>query len=122
MQINVTGIDPWELLAALCNASRVSPTWACTIQADRTPSNTINAVQAKEETLSDIREGYEFPSYLGGAPLWPDYLFGRPIKAHLKRDGDALWLTRSELYDRDVGEGAAQRVVNTLRRNYVQDF
>jgi len=111
IDIDVTGINPWELLAALHNGSRVSPTVVCRAQA----GGEITAEEARGQTLSEIREGYEFPLYLGGAPLWPDYLFGRPIKAHLKYDGDTAWLVRADLYDRDIGEGAAQRVIEGLR-------
>lgn len=112
--IDVTGIDPWKLLAALHNASKIPPTWACSLQAAQAPTNTLTADQAKEEALSNIQEGYEFPSYLGGAPLWPDYLFGRPIKTLLVLIENRLFLTKANLYDHDIGTGAAQKVINDL--------
>ena len=39
-----------------------------------------------------------------------DYVAGRPIKANISGDSFDPWL-----YDRDAGEGAAQRVVDGLK-------
>ena len=108
--IDVTGLDPWELLAALHNASRVSPTIVCRVQAQ----GAITADQARTESHKNVRDEYQVRN---GVPFWADYLFGRPIKAFLKKDGDAVLLFRTDLYDRDIGAGAAQRVVDKLRRS-----
>ena len=110
-QINVTGIDLWELLAALHNASRAPSTVVCMAQA-RGP---VTAAEAREESQAGVREDYQMQN---GVPFWADYLFGRPIKAFLKLEdasGEGLLLARTDLYDRDVGEGAAQKVVDALR-------
>ncbi len=119
--IDVTGIDPWQLLAALYNASRVSPTTWCSAGADRAPNWPISAAQAKKEAQDGLRDGpeddpdrYRYPRFNGGAPFWPDYLFGRPIKAFLVLKEDYLFLTKANLYDHDVGTGAAQKVINDL--------
>jgi hypothetical protein len=203
-RIDVTGIDPWELLAALHNASRVPPTVVCQMQAkvgDITAKearaeawvnkpyvskmkngNSKNAkikcadgfrmsVQHGEdmycsprtsdaECYTEVEVGYpsvpepllmewcEDPNrptdtvypyvpsqtvvdvctahggivegdlppgvpYISASPHFPDYLFGRMIKSLLKREGDTVFLCH-RLYDRDIGEGAAQRVVNSL--------
>ena len=106
--IDVTGIDPWELLALLHNASRVSPTTVCRVQA----RGAITADEARTESHRNVRDDYQMRN---GVPFWADYLFGRPIKAFLKKDGDAVSLSRTDLYDRDIGAGAAQRVVDGLR-------
>jgi hypothetical protein len=106
--IDVTGIDPWELLAALHNASRVSPTTVCRVQAQ----DAITADQARTESHKNVRDEYQVQN---GVPFWADYLFGRPIKAFLKKDGATVLLFRTDLYDRDIGEGAAQRVIDCLR-------
>ncbi len=107
-QIDVTGIDAWELLAALHNNAKVSPTILCQMQA----RNEITASEARQEAQAGLRSDYMMR---GGVPLWADYLFGRPIKAFLQREGDNVFLARTDLYDRDAGPGAAQRVVNALR-------
>jgi hypothetical protein len=106
-RIDVTGIDPWDLLAALHNASRVSPTFACGLHA----RGAITAVEAREESHMNVRDEYQIRN---GVPFWADYLFGRPIKAFLRREADVVVLDRTDLYDRDVGAGAAQRVVDGL--------
>ena len=106
--INVTGIDTWELLAALHNATKVMPTTVCTMQA----RGEITAKEAHEESQSDVRDEYQVRN---GVPFWADYLFGRPIKAFLEREGDDVILSRADLYDRDAGQGVAQKVIDGLR-------
>jgi hypothetical protein len=107
-RLDVTGLDPWELLAALHNASRVSPTLVCRLQG----REDITAAEAEEEATQT--------TYPEDLPRFPDYLFGRPIKAFLKKanwKGETLVvLDRCDLYDRDVGSGAAARVVESLKR------
>ena len=107
--IEITGINPWKLLAALHNASRVSPTPVCRPQA----RGDITADEALEETCGVVRSEFQDKRH-PDAPFWHDYLFGRPIKAFLQREGEKVFLMRTDLYDRDIGEGAAQRVVDSL--------
>ena len=106
MEIEVTNLDPWELLAALHNASRVSLTSVCLAQ----ERGEITAEDAQQETTQwDARP-------VGDVPHFPDYLFGRPIKTFLRKAGDSIYLTRTDLYDRDIGAGAAARVVGGLKQ------
>ena len=107
MEINVNGIDPWELLAALHNNAKVAPTALCRLQA----RGNITASEARGESQSGVREDYQMRR---GVPFWGDYLFGRPIKAFLERDGDDMFLVRTDLYDRSAGEGTAARIVCQL--------
>ncbi len=107
-RINVTGIDPWQLLAALHNNAKVPPTVICMVQ----ERGDVTASEAREESQAGVREDYQMR---GGVPFWADYLFGRPIKAFLERDGEDVILARTDLYDRSAGEGTAQRVVSDLR-------
>lgn len=106
--INVTGIDEWELLAALHNASKVMPTTVCMMQS----RGEITASEARDASQSDVRDEYQLRN---GVPFWADYLFGRPIKAFLKREGNDVILERTDLYDRDAGQGVAQKVIDGLR-------
>jgi len=101
---DVTGLDPWELLVALYNGSRVSPTVVCQMQARG--DITIEEAKAEVEQWSARKSG-EVPHY-------PDYLFGRPIKAFLQKEGDTLILCRTDLYDRDVGKDASALVISSL--------
>ena len=106
--IDVTGIDAWELLAALHNNAKVAPTMLCRMQARKE----ITASEARHQSQAGLRSDYLMR---GGVPLWADYLFGRPIKAFLQREGDNVFLARTDLYDRDAGPGTAERVVRELR-------
>ena len=104
MGIDVTDLDPWELLAALYHGSRVSPTSVCRMQS----RGDITAEEAKAEAEQwSARKSGEVPHY-------PDYLFGRPIKAFLRKEGDTICLARADLYDRDMGEGECARIVASL--------
>ncbi|MAG24161.1 hypothetical protein CMI47_01150 [Candidatus Pacearchaeota archaeon] len=110
-RIDVSDIDPWSLLAALFNASRTSKTSVCFTHSLRAPGNTITPDQAKAEAQDNVREEYHI---INGAPFWPDYIYGRPIKAMLQLHDGRMYLVRTNFYDRDVGEGAASRVVHSL--------
>ena len=108
-QLDVTGLDPWRLLAALHNASRPSPAALCralSVTGDITPD------QAQKEVFATIRPESRIQY---GAQFWPDYLFGRPIKTFLMMKEGRIMLLRIDLYNRDIGAGAAQRVVEALR-------
>ena len=109
-QINVTGLDLWELLAALHNGATTPRTVVCTMQA----RGDITAEEAREEAQAGVRDDFRT---VNGVPFWADYLFGRPIKAFLKLDpaSGEVFLARADLYDRDSGQGAAQKVVDSLR-------
>ena len=113
--IDVTGLDPWELLAALHNASRPSPTRLCRAIAAgadlrRGGRTEITAAEARARTEEDV-----YPRADLAIPRWPDYLFGRPIKAELVRSEGKILLSQTHRYDHAVGHGAAEAVVAELR-------
>ena len=89
--INLIDLDKAEVLAALYNASR--PLGMGFISYDSKP-------MTKEEAAVFLEKTTYF-----------DYLNGRVMKIDLS--GDEL---NPRLYDRDNGEGAAWRVIETLRR------
>ena len=91
MTINLIGLDKAEVLAALYNASR--PLGTGFLHYDSKP-------MTKEEAAMFLEKTTYF-----------DYLKGRVMKIDLS--GDEL---APGLYDRDNGEGAAWRVIETLRR------
>lgn len=90
--IDITGIDKPTLLAALYNCANPggaqSLGWLQWQPAPMTPEQAAPLVQED----------------------WIDYLNGRALK--IKIQGDEL---TSYLYDREYGEGAAQRIVDELR-------
>ena len=89
MGINITGIDKAEILAALYNQSK--PQGLGFIQF--TPED-MEKEEAEELLLS-------FTNF--------DYLKGRVMKIDLSSDDLDPWL-----YDRDNGQGAAERAVKHL--------
>jgi hypothetical protein len=102
MNYDVTDIDHIELLLALYEGSRVSPnSWIC--QARSRENVTLEDIR-KEATISDF----------SGLIHFPDYLFGRPIKAFLRREGVRVMLCRTDLYDRDAGYGVAETILKRL--------
>jgi hypothetical protein len=103
--INIEGLDKAELLAALYNGSR--PMGMGMFQA-RPGHMTIE--HARECIGVGDDSGRMFPN----APrreLYFDYLYGRPLKIDL--GGNVL---RTGLYNRDNGDGAAERIVEGLRQ------
>lgn len=106
MEIDISGIDKAELLAALYNEAR--PLGLGYLHYDPTP-------MTREQALEIMEKGDDhaqmFSSMVRGrGNLYFDYVKGRPLKVNL--EGDTL---STHLYDRDQGEGAAARVVAELR-------
>ena len=89
-ELDISGIDKAELLAALYNRSR--PQGLGFLQAS-----------PKDMTKEEAAELLQHQTYF-------DYLHGRVMKVSLK--GDSL---DPYLYDRDLGCGAAARVVASLK-------
>ena len=89
--IDTAGIENAEILAALYNASK--PLGMGILHFDPEP-------MTKEEAAEILRSGHR--NF--------DYLKGRVMKVHLEDNG-----FDPRLYDRDNGEGAAARVVSSLR-------
>ena len=101
--IDISGIDKAELLAALVNAAR--PLGMGFLHDDGKPMTKSDAQKwIDQEGSHDTRN---FP----GRRLYFDYVKGRPIKSDLSSD-----MLDPRLYDRDQGQGAAERVVQTLRK------
>ena len=98
--IDVTGIDPARLLMELHNGTTSPDTWACNLHA-------LHRDLTQEEATEALKEMGNFP----------DYLFGRPIKAVLQPNasGDGMLLRRGDLYDRDSQPGNAAAIVARLR-------
>lgn len=93
--IDISGLDKATLLAALYNAS--SPQGMGFLHFDAQPMTPEDA-QAIIASFGTSR------------PLYFDYLKGRVMKINLTKDEMDEWG-----YDRDLGTGAAQRVVDALR-------
>lgn len=91
--IDIKGLDKAEVLLALYNGSHCQGL------------SFLGSVDSY--TLDDARVDYE-----NSRNKYFDYLHGHVLKVDLSGDefDDAL-------YDRDCGDGAAQRVINTLRGN-----
>lgn len=95
--IDISGLDEAAVLAAL---------WVGTQPLG------LGFLQAQVVvTVDEAREWFKEYRARCNGPVHFDYVRGRPIKVTF--DGDLLRFTR--LYDRDAGEGAAQRVVDALR-------
>ena len=90
--IDITGLDKAEVLAALYNCSQ--PLGLGFLHFDPKPMSTAQAKLLLSEQ-----------SYF-------DYVQGRVMKVDLKSDTEL----KPWLYDRDNGEGAAARAINTLRK------
>ena len=110
-EIDVSDIKPEALLAGLYNA--VGPSGMGFLQAqpgDMTEEQAIALLSGKEV---ETDYGGMFPGQGTrelGKPVYFDYLYGRCLKTEI--NGKTL---RTGLYDRDYGEGAAQRVVDSVR-------
>lgn len=93
--INVSGISPAKLLAALYNNS--------------VPVG-FGILQAQHSPMTDEQAEREFNTRARNGRAYFDYLHGRVMKVEI--GGDEL---DPRLYDRDLGQGAAARVVASLR-------
>jgi len=103
MNINVTGIDPAVLLMELHNNTSSPNTWACNLTAVH-----------RDITVDEARE--QLGPEEDGVQHFSDYVLGRPIKAFLKKGDDGeIYLCGTGSYDRNAGEGTAQRIVNKLK-------
>lgn len=105
--IDVSDIKPAELLAALYNRSFVNPGGMGFLQ-DKPGDMTV--VQAQEYLDGKVEDDYMGKPFESNGHRYFDYLNGRVMKVEI--NGATL---RTELYDRDMGEGAAQSVVDTVR-------
>jgi hypothetical protein len=100
--IDIKGIDKAELLAALVNGAR--PQGMGFLHAGSSPMT-----KAEAQEWIDKCRSHDTHS-IGAQYLSFDYVKGRPIKSDIS--GDTF---NPRLYDRDQGDGAAARVVASLR-------
>lgn len=87
--IDIKGLDKAKVLKALYDGSHIQG---------------LGFLQAVSDfTEEDARELIKTQTYF-------DYLYGRVLKVDLASDSFEEWL-----YDRDNGEGKAQRIIESLR-------
>ena len=104
--IDLRGLDKAAVLAALYNASK--PQGLGFLHYDPALMTVEEAQSILDEKQARLKE----INSMGGNwdEIYFDYLKGRVMKIDLL--GDDL---RFQLYDRDNGEGAAQRAINGIR-------
>jgi hypothetical protein len=105
-EIDIKGIDKAELLAALYNHSRQMGMGF--LQA-RDGDMTVDQARKEIETGDDSSRMFG-KNGAGNQHLYFDYLRGRPLKSDLSGDTFRPWG-----YDRDNGQGAAARIIQSLR-------
>lgn len=93
--VNITGLDKAEVLAALYNKSK------------QQGLGFLNAAGQQNTTADEVRHLLETNTYF-------DYLNGRVLKVDLSKDEFDPWG-----YDRDNGDGAAQRAIDTIKTRVV---
>ncbi|KKN19283.1 hypothetical protein LCGC14_0947120 [marine sediment metagenome] len=107
--INVSDINPAELLAGLYNASSVQGMGILQAQEGKMTKEEAEDLLVGKKIETDY-EGYTFGKREEGEPAYFDYLHGKVMKVEI--NGQSL---RTALYDRDNGTGAAQLVVDNIR-------
>lgn len=95
--IDITGLDKAEVLAALWQSSKTQGMSFL----GRTKSNFVDVEEARR--LLEVQQSF-------------DYLYGHVMKVDLSGDSFDPYL-----YDRDVGVGAAQDVIDRLRKSKEAD-
>jgi hypothetical protein len=90
--IDITGLDKADVLIALYESARVQGFGYLHVQAEPLSRDVARELLARQTYF--------------------DYLFGRVLKVDFAEEDAAI---DPRLYDRDNGEGAAQRAIETLR-------
>ncbi len=106
MTVNIAGLGKAAVLAALHNATRAIGFGKL---------HDIGRDMTAEEAAFFINEGddhREFDAITKRPRLYFDYVQGRPIKTDIGSDEFDPWL-----FDRDAGDGAAEKAINRLRAN-----
>lgn len=103
--IDITGLDKAEVLAALHGASKAQ---GMGFLHDRGP---LSVEECREIVGTVGTERSEAGVFASGG-MYFDYLRGRVMKVDI--GGDSF---DPRLYDRDVGEGAAERAIAPLRQS-----
>jgi len=106
--VNIAGLDKAELLAALVNGAK--PLGLGFL-------HDTGAAMTKAEAQRWVDEGRGHDMGIPQAPMSFDYVCGRPIKCDIS--GNEM---RTDLYNRDQGDGAAERVVASLRAGQCNDL
>ena len=106
-EIDVSDINPAELLAGLYNRSFVNPDGMGVFQMK--PGN-MAIEQAQEYLDGKIESDYIGQALERNGNRYFDYLNGRVMRVEI--NGKTL---RTGLYDRDLGQGAAQSVADAIR-------
>jgi len=98
-RLDITGLSELAILAELHNHA---------------PMPTDEEQRAKA-ILGDIDTQEAAVGYTVEEPYFPDSLFGRAIKAFIKRTRTKTFLVRCDLYDQTAGVGMAAIAVNKVR-------
>lgn len=104
-KVNIAGLDKAELFAALYNHAK--PLGMGFLHYD---PKVIDKKGAEELMGLGDDSSRMFPGMRAGRSLYFDYVKGRPLKIDLS--GDEL---ETSLYNRDQGDGAAEKIVAALR-------
>ena len=90
--VNIKGLDKAKVLKALYDNSKIKG------------MGFLQAVPEGTVTVEHCRELLKKHTYF-------DYLYGKVMKVDLSNDDEF----REYLYDRDNGDGAAQRAINSIK-------
>ena len=96
-RIDVTGISELAILVELHNHTITSE--------DRRGCAVLGDIDLQEAAIG----------YTNDEPHFPEYLFGRPIKASLRHIRAKTFLVNCDLYDADAGPGVALDAVHKAR-------
>ena len=103
--VNIKGLSKAAVLAALFNHSKVQGMGI--FQASRGPQ-----IMTEADAERAIQNGDDNGNSVAtGSAYYFDYLYGRVLKVNLSGDEFDEWG-----YDRDVGQGAAQRAIDSIRK------
>lgn len=112
-EIEITRLSLGAVLAALWNGTgplglgilHSSPGDTMTKEEGQNVINTLKAAQLPDDPA---------PSFI----LRTDYILGRPLKVGFRSDEDKTFVCRTDLYDRDAGQGKAALVIGNLRATF----
>lgn len=107
--MKITGLDVFELVAALHNGTRPLGMGVFNARGPMTATE-VRAEDPDRAARTKTRDGIYF-----------DYYHGRPLKTRIVADGDALTVPGTWLYDRDAGDGAFVRAVTSAGGTIVED-
>lgn len=104
-RLDIRGLDKAEVLAALYNSAK--PLGMGWLHFDPTP---MTVAEAQEVINAGGNAAGDYPAWPSRNKMYFDYFKGRVMKVDIS--GDELY---TGLYDRDNGEGAAERALSSLR-------